>query len=327
MTFFARPAPLLRVVLCALAALGSAACQSRIDSLNPSRGAPGEEFTIDGTNLENLIGPPPVAPRMKRCRDLPLEVVKWFGDSVRVRIPQNVSAGVYDVYAFGRPAGAYQRPRTNSLPFWVTAAPVPYTVTDGYSVQMRSFRARYNKTTRWETWMLANRRRYEPVFQAAHALPCPVSVAVSYQTPLAYNPPWSSESEHMTLLEQMTDPIFPGYQFDFRFRVDPGSTYAHAVLGVPGISSASGRTVYLHYETIFNHEFGHVLNVLHHYDDADLSTIGTGLHFPPGETGCVMDRNENQYCSACRAALNLPLDADNSETASDAILARYPPGW
>ena len=56
----------LRIVLCALAALGSLACGSRIDSLNPARGAPGEEFTIDGTGLENLGGPPPVAPRMKR---------------------------------------------------------------------------------------------------------------------------------------------------------------------------------------------------------------------------------------------------------------------
>ena len=318
-----------RVVPVLLLALvfGAIACRSRIDSLDPSRGAPGEEFTINGTALDNFSGPPPVPPRMRRCNELPLEVVKWFKDSVRVRIPANVPAGVYDVSAFGQPSGAYQRARTNSLPFWVTAAPVPYTVNDAYEVQIRSFRARYNKTNRWEAWMFANRDRYEPVFLAAHALPCPVTVAVSYQTPLAYNPPWSSESEHMTLLEQMSDPIFPGYHFDFRYGVDPAATYAHAILGVPGGSAASGRDLYLHYETIFAHEFGHVVKVLHHYEDADLSTIGKGLHFPPGETGCVMDRNDTQYCSACRAALNLPLDADNSETASDVILARYPPGW
>lgn len=61
-----------------------------------------------------------------------------------------------------------------------------------------------------------------------------------------------------------------------------------------------------------------------------VGTIGTGLHFPPGERGCVMDRNENQYCSACRAALTIPLDVDNSDeinTTGNVILLRYPPGW
>jgi hypothetical protein len=318
------------VALSALVVIGSIACGSRIDSLDPGRGAPGEEFTITGTALENLGPPAPVPPRLKRCDEFTLEVVQWFADSVRVRVPPNVPAGVYEVYAFGRPSGALKRARTNSLPFWVTAAPVPYSVTDAYEVQVRSFRARYAKSGQWEAWMLANRDRYEPVFRAAHALPCPLPVAVSYQTPLAYSPPWSSESEHMAALDKMAEPVFPGYRFNFHYGIDPAAAYAHAILGVPGDSHTSGRDVYLHYETIFNHEFGHVLKVLHHYDDADLSTIGKGLHFPPGETGCVMDRNEEQYCSACRAALNVPLDADNGEAAgaaSSAILARYPRGW
>jgi hypothetical protein len=312
-------------------AISSAACGSRVDSLVPARGAPGEEFTINGTDLENLTGPPPVAPRLRRCDELTLEVVQWFENSIRVRIPPNVPAGVYQVSAFGRPSGAYNRPRTvNSLPFWVTAAPVPLSVTDSYTVQVQSFRLRYNKSAEWEAWMLANRDRYEPVFQASHALPCPLTVAVSYQTPLAYRPPWSSEAEHMGALEAMAEPVFPGYRFAFRFGVDSGATYAHAILGVLGNSSTGGRTMKLHYETIFPHEFGHVVKLLHHYDDADLSTIGRGLHFPPGESGCVMDRNDGQYCSACRAALNVSLDVDNAQAAGaagNAILARYPPGW
>lgn len=312
-------------------AIGSAACGSRVDSLVPERGAPGEEFTINGTDLENLAGPPPVPPRVRRCDEFTLEVVQWFDNSVRVRIPPNVPAGVYQVYAFGRPSGAYNRARThNSLPFWVTAAPVPISVTNSYDVQVKSVRLRYGKSADWEAWMLANRDRYEPVFLASHALPCPLTVAVSYQTPFAYSPPWSSETEHMAALEAMAEPVFPGYRFAFRYGVDPGATYAQAILGVPGNSSAGGRTVRLHYETIFPHEFGHVLKLLHHYNDADLSTVGRGLHFPPGESGCVMDRNDEQYCSACRAALNVPLDVDNAQAAgaaSSAILARYPPGW
>jgi hypothetical protein len=321
-----RLAPLILAI-----AIGSAACGSRVDSLVPARAAPGEEFTINGTDLQNLSGPPPVAPKLQRCGEVTLEVVQWFENSVRVRVPRNVPAGVYQVYAFGRPSGAYNRPRTfNALPFWVTAAPVPLSVTDDYAVQVQSFRIRYAKSARWEAWMLANRDRYEPVFRAVHALPCPLTVSVSYQTPLAYRPPWSSEAEHMSALEAMDEPVFPGYHFAFSYGEDAGATYAHAVLGVPGNSSTNGRTMQLHYETILPHEFGHVVKVLHHYDDADLSTIGRGLHFPPGESGCVMDRNDEQYCSACRAALNVPLDADNAQAsgaASSAILARYPPGW
>ncbi len=321
----------LAVALVAVVVAGSIACsKSRIDSLDRQRGAPAEEFTINGTNLDNFSPPPTVAPRLNRCGDFTLEVVQWFATSIRVRIPKNVAAGVYGVSAFGQPLGAYQRGRTNSLPFWVLAAPVPDSIPNAYEAQVRSFRARYGKSAEWEGWMIANRDRYEPVFLAAHALPCPVTVAVSYQTPLAYKPPWTTEAQHMKLLDQMAEASYPGYRFDFRNGADPASTYAHAILGVPGDSHNSGRDVYLHYETIFGHEFGHVLKLLHHYDDSDLSTIGKGLHFPPGESGCLMDRNLGQFCSACRTALNIPLDAnpgDPEDTASTAILARYPPGW
>jgi hypothetical protein len=310
--------------------IGSNRCSgSRITSLDPQRGAPGEEFTIHGVKLENFGGPDPVPPRMKRCEEFTLEVVQWFENDVRGRIPPNVPAGVYDVWAFGRPPGAYTRPRTNSLPFWVTAASVPASVTDAYEVQVKAVRTRYGRSAEWEAWMLANRPRYQAVLAAAHALPCPLPIAVSYETPLAYSPPWSSETEHMTALDHMAEGAFPGYHFDFQFDLAPAAAYAHAILGlIANTSAASGRTVRLHYETIFNHEFGHVLNLPHHYDGID--TIGTGLHFPPGERGCLMDRNENQYCSACRTALNLPLDVDREgeiDAAAGAIVSRYPSGW
>jgi hypothetical protein len=323
-----RPHP--AVVLWALVLAGAIGCsKTHIDSLDRERGAPGEEFTINGTNLDNFGSPPAVAPRLTRCGEFTLEVVQWFANSVRVRIPRGVPAGSYGVYAFGPPLGAYERARTNTLPFWVTAAPVPDTITDPYEVQVRSFGARYGKSPDWVSWMLANRDRYALVFQAAHALPCPLPIAVTYQAPLPYSPPWASEAEHMTALDQMADAAYPGYHFDFRFGVDPASCYAHAILGLPtNTSSTSGHTMSLHFETIFNHEFGHVLNLRHHYD-TDAAT-GTGQHFPPGELGCIMDRNSQQFCSACRAAMNLPLDADNAAAAdasSSAILDRYPPGW
>jgi hypothetical protein len=318
----------LALGLSAVLAAGSLACsKTHIDSLDRQRGAPGEEFTINGTNLDNFGSPPAVPPRLTRCGEFTLEVVQWFADSVRVRIPRGVPPGSYGVFAFGPPLGAYQRARTNTLPFWVTAAPVPDAVTDAYEVQVRSFGSSFGKSDEWVAWMLANRDRYQPVFVAAHALPCPLPIAVSYQAPLAYNPPWSSESAHMTALDQFAEPAYPGYHFDFRFGVDPASCYAHAILGIPtNLSHASGRDIYLYYETIFNHEFGHVLNLLHHYDTD--AAIGTGQHFPPGERYCIMDRNSQQFCSACRTALNVALDVDNGsaiDAAGSAILARYPP--
>jgi hypothetical protein len=257
--------------------------------------------------------------------------VSWTTNSVTVRIPAGVPSGVHQVYAFGRPGGSLDRHRTNSLEFWVTAAPVPASVTDLYDTQMRAFRDRYGKGVMWYAWMLSNRDRYEPVFKAAHALPCPLTIAFGYETQLAYNPPWPSEAVHMTTSNTMADGSFPGYHFDFRFGADPTSTYGRVVAGHVGTSYADYRTVYLHYETIFGHEFGHVLNVLHHYTDGDEDrTMGRGLHFPPFERGCIMDRNEDQYCSACRAALNIPLDATTSAASDQAdndILSRYPPGW
>lgn len=308
---------------------GFAGCGSRISSLDRQRGAPGEVFTIRGQRLkDDLTAPAPVPPVLDRCERINLEVLDWTADSIRVRIPANVPAGLYRVYAFGVPQGAYNRPATNAVNFWVTAAPVPDTVTDSYEVQVKSFRARYGKSAEWEAWMMANRARYQAVFTAAHALPCPLGIATSYETALAYNPPWTSESEHMTALNRMSDLIYPGYHFNFSLSLTPETSYADAILGqADATSHASGRTVHLHYETIFGHEFGHLVLVAHHYEGG---TGGSGLHFPPGETRCLMDRNSNQYCSACRTGLNLPLDLNNETEINEAVLAihsRYPPGW
>ncbi len=82
---------------------------------------------------------------------------------------------------------------------------------------------------------------------------------------------------------------------------------------------------HLYFETIFNHEFAHVMQVRHHYDST--AEIGNGNHMPPGETQCIMDRNSSQFCSACRTALSIPLDIDNDATinaASAEIRDRYP---
>lgn len=315
-----------KLLILALLLVLSAACRSRITSVSRIRVAPGEEFTIHGRALRDELVEP-VAPVLHRCEDTTLEVLEWDATHIRVRVPMTVKAAVYDVVAFGKPLGAANRPRTNSIPIWVTAAPVPDSVTDQYDVQVKSFRARYGKNAAWETWMLDNRTRYQAALATALALPCPTTVAVTYATPFTYDPPWSSPAEHMARLAEVAEGAFPNYRFQFSETADPATSYAHAILAHPGTSSGAGGVMQLHYETIVNHEFGHLMAIPHHYPGSD---GGSGLHFPPGENLCVMDRNSSEYCSACRTALNVPLDANNSaviDAAAADILSRYPPGW
>jgi hypothetical protein len=323
-------ARLIIIIVCALTLCGFGGCVSKITHTDRKRGAPGDEFTIYGTALKDNESLPPVPPVLRRCSELSLIVLDLQEDHIRVRIPPVVPAGMYEVQAFGIPTGAYKRGRTNSLPFWVTAGHVPDNVADRYEVQVKSFRSRYGKNAQWESWMLANRARYENVVNASLALSCPITIAVSYATPLQYNPPWINETEHMLALKRLAELHFPGYQFDFRFGLERSAAYAQCILGQPGDSSGdpATRTLRLHYETIFGHEFGHIVNVLHHYEGDSLGN--SGFHFPPGESLCIMDRNDNQYCSACRTALNVALDVDNYQAIDDAmevIYDRYPPGW
>lgn len=311
-----------------LTLLLASACGSAITSLDHTRVAPGETFIIHGRELRDALdSPPPRPPVLDRCGETELEVLDWTAGQITVRVPMSVRAAVYNVYAYGTPRGAFERPRTNGKPIWVTAAHVDAGVTNAYDVQVHSFRVRYGKSAQWESWMLANRSRYENAFSIAHAAPCPVKIAVSYATPIPYDPPWSSVNQHMTLLETAGNGAFDGYHLDFSESLAPADAYAQAILGTPD-SATGGNVMSLHFETILNHEFGHVMGIPHHYDTLD--DVGDGLHFPPGESGCVMDRNRSEYCSACRTALNVPLDVNNTaaiDAAITAILDRYPSGW
>jgi hypothetical protein len=310
-----------------VAALCLGGCTSEITSLDRPRVAPGETFTIRGRGLTDEIGPERREPILQRCGSTALEVLEWHEDHLVVRVPQGVAPGVYRVRAYGVPYGAYERELTNAVPIWVTAAHVDDTVTDQYEIQVRAFRARWDKSAEWERWMLDNRPRYENAVRASLAIPCPVKILVTMWAPIDYRPPWPSHAEHMRLLGLVGNGAFPGYHLDFSLFHDIRDHYARAFLGTPG-SGANVRSMHLHYETIVNHEFGHIMGIAHHY--TDLSTLGMGLNFPPGERGCTMDRDRYEYCSACRTALNLPLDVDNDRQIRDAmdlILARYPPGY
>jgi hypothetical protein len=198
---------------------------------------------------------------------------------------------------------------------------------DPYRVHVRHIKDTYSKTDAWEQWMLDNRSRYELVFRRARDRPASLVIAFRYETAaIAYDPPWSSEVEHMTAMKAFADLTYPCFDFEFAFGGDPANSYANAIAGTAShISQAAGNTVFLYYETIFNHEFGHVMGVMHHYDQPDGSDAPA--HMPPGETRCLMARNSNQWCSACRTALCIPLDVDREaaiNAAGQEISRRYP---
>lgn len=198
---------------------------------------------------------------------------------------------------------------------------------DPYERHVRAYKNQYGKDDTWEQWMLNNRNRYENGFTKANQRPAVLDIAFRYDTnPIAYNPPWANEAEHMAALEAFAEPAYAGSNFNFIFNGDTSASYANVIAGIPTNSShATGKDVYLYFETIFNHEFAHVMGVLHHYDTPAQTSIGQ--HMPPGETLCIMDRNSGQFCSACRTALHIPLDLDNQaaiDAASTNIRDRYP---
>jgi hypothetical protein len=293
-----------------------------LSSLSRRRGTSGDIFTIRGRNLGTTQGSK--IPSINRGRAYQLRVLSWLSTRIRVRIPPDLPSGNYKVLIY---YDASYRTSSNSLDFWVTAASVPVDITDPYEVQVKSFKTRYGKSAEWERWMIDNRGRYELAFRRAIEAPPTLNIAFRYDTrPIAYNPPWTSEAQHMAALEAMAEACYAGYDFRFIYGGDTISSYANAIAGIPTNSShASGKNVYLYYETIFNHEFAHVMGISHHYDT--IEEMGRGRHMPPEESMCLMDRRGNQFCSACRTALNIPLDVNNEETidrAMNEIIRRYP---
>jgi predicted Zn-dependent protease len=200
-------------------------------------------------------------------------------------------------------------------------------VSGTYAARVANYKANYGKSDEWEDWMIANNSRYQATFAASSAKPDTITISFRYETvPINYAPPWASEAEHMSVFTTMAQGAYPGYNFNIVFGGNTSSSYANIIAGLATNSSyTSGKNVYLYYETIFNHEFGHVMKLLHHYDS--VAQIGDGLHMPPGDTQCIMDRTSTMFCSACRTALGIPLDITDTTDMDNAmadILSRYP---
>lgn len=200
-------------------------------------------------------------------------------------------------------------------------------VSAAFQARIANYKATYGKSDEWEDWMIANGARYEAAFAASSAKPATITISFKYETsPINYNPAWADETEHMNVFATMAEGAYPGYNFNFVYEGNTNTSYANIIAGTAGTTSyAFGKNVYLYYETIFNHEFGHIMKLPHHYDS--VGEIGFGNHMPPGDTKCIMDRNSTTFCSACRTALGIPLDITDTtdmDAAMSDILSRYP---
>ncbi len=201
-----------------------------------------------------------------------------------------------------------------------------------YDAQVDRIKAQTGRPDAWEQWMKSAdvRARYEPVWNRSRAWPTTTRAAFAYGgAPVAYSPAWPSEAAHMAALDQLAELVFPPIGSWTVFGADPAASDVAIVVRGAGATSQAfpGDTpprVYLYFEPILGHEFGHVLLVPHHYIGSDAANP---VFLPPGETQCVMARNASMYCSGCRTAMHLDPYVDNTAAftaiASD-LNARYP---
>lgn len=191
----------------------------------------------------------------------------------------------------------------------------------GYSGAVWDFAGDNGLTGDWWQWMLANKERYKEAYVRART-DRRVRVEVRYAAPIAYDPPWASEDEHMAALERLAELAYPGW--DFSFSLDDDDAEFYAVLGHEGTSYADGDTVYLVWEGIFLHEFAHLLGIGHHYCGADLGAPCPDR--PPGEGRCIMDRNAATWGPTEQFVLNLGQQRHDAvvDDAIDDINGRYP---
>ncbi len=191
----------------------------------------------------------------------------------------------------------------------------------------------------WWAWMISNSTCYDPA--RPYAADCPyewyqniyvrarrsdpsyrhLRVEVSYEHPIDYAPAWSSEAEHMAALKSLAELTYPGWEFTFS--LDDPSAEFHAVLGHAGISYADDDTIYLVYEGILGHEFGHLLGLSHHY-----CAVGDTCqrNYPPGEGPCIMTRESVSWGPTEQFLLQLGTERHDAEinAAADEIMRRYP---
>ena len=208
-----------------------------------------------------------------------------------------------------------------------------------YEADVAAYQEEVGMPPEWATWMIEKKDWWSKAYISGRR-DHEARVYVRYERDIDYDPPWPGETEaereaaHFATLEYMAELQFPGWDFTFLeyyegVEDDLKGNDVVAVLGHSGTSNASGHTIYLVYEAIFGHEFGHTIGLHHHYCG------GTGSDqcpeaFPPGEDKCVMARNSASF----GPTENYFLLQTTGERPDDEIAAiisdinsRYPAGY
>ncbi len=200
----------------------------------------------------------------------------------------------------------------------------------GYESEVAAYQSEISMLPEWDGWMVEGKASWAKAYingrheHEAH-------VYVRYENQVLYSPAWSSEDEHFAALKYLTELQYPGWTFTF-LEYEEGNqdmlvgNDVVATLGGTGISSASGHSIYLVYETIFGHEFGHTLGLHHHYCGGDPSDH-CPENFPPGEGKCIMARDSVSFGPTENTFLLLTTGErpdDEIEAAIANINNRYP---
>lgn len=215
-----------------------------------------------------------------------------------------------------------------------SAGPSDEEIMANYEHDVSAYQEEAGMQDQWKIWMIEKKDWWSKAYIRPRRNSHDVRIYVRYENPIAYTPAWSSEEEHFAALKHLAELQYPGWNFTF-LEYSEGDEEnlegndAIAILGGHGTSSASGRTIYLVYETIFAHEYGHTLGLHHHYCG------GTGLdhcpeNFPPGEDKCVMARDSASFGPTENSFLLLTT-GERQDDAINAIIAdingRYPAGY
>lgn len=193
----------------------------------------------------------------------------------------------------------------------------------GYEAEAYAYEIDNGLPVGWAEWMIERKDRFAGAYVRART-DRRIRVEVRYDVPIAYDPPWTDEGEHLRALERMAELAYVGWDFSFSFD-DPAAEF-FAVIGYSGDTShQSGDTVYLIWEGIFLHEFGHVLGIQHHYCDC-CGQDQCEEQYPPGEGTCVMARTAATWGPAEQFALGLGQQRHDAavEAAISDLNGRYP---
>lgn len=203
-----------------------------------------------------------------------------------------------------------------------------------YEADIAVYQEEAGLSDEWANWMIQGEREdrgkgwWSKAYINGRRGDHEVRVHVRYQSEVPYNPPWANEEEHFAALKYLAELQYPGWGFTFLAygETDLEENDIVAILGGSGYSYAGGRTVYLVFETIFAHEFGHLLGLHHHYC-GDEPSDHCPENFPPGEGNCIMARNSVSFGPTENSFLLLTTGERQDEKIKEAVSNinnRYP---